>query len=193
MIPTNLEREDPVMDADHHSLPDVAIQPNKPPGFDGYNYPFWKFKMETFIKASGLRIWDVIEHGNNVPLDDEGLAKPRSRFTNDDYAQVELNYKAIHYIQCALSPKEFHRISHYKTAKEMWEALEAAHSGTKGVKARLVEMLVEEFHKFTMLPNEPIRDLELRFTHVINNLASLGKNIPEEEQVSKILKVLKGY
>ena len=113
----NLERKDPVMDADHHSLPDVAIQPNKPPGFDGYNYPFWKFMMETFIKASGLRIWDVIEHGNNVRLDDEGLAKPRSRFTNDDYAQVALNYKVIHYIQCALSPKEFHRISHYKTAK----------------------------------------------------------------------------
>ena len=83
-------------------------------------------------------------------------------------------------------------ISHHKTAKDMWEALEAAHSGTKGVKARRVEMLVEEFHKFTMLPNEPIRDLELRFTHLINNLASLGKNIPEEEQVSKILKVLKG-
>ena len=74
----------------------------------------------------------------------------------------------------------------------MWEALEAAHSGTKGVKARRVEMLVEEFHKFTMLPNEPIRELELRFTHLINNLASLGKDIPEEEQVSKILKVLKG-
>ena len=83
-------------------------------------------------------------------------------------------------------------ISHHKTAKDMWEALEAAHSGTKGVKARRVEMLVEEFHKFTKLPNEPIRDLELRFTHLINNLASLGKDIPEEEQVSKILKVLKG-
>ena len=47
LIPTNLEREDPVMDADHHSLPDVAIQPNKPPGFDGYNYPFWKFRMDS--------------------------------------------------------------------------------------------------------------------------------------------------
>ena len=79
-----------------------------------------------------------------------------------------------------------------KGAKEMWEALEAAHSGTKGVKARRVEMLVEEFHKFTMLPNELIRDLELRFTLLINNLTSLGKNIPEEEQVSKILKVSKG-
>ena len=52
---------------------------------------------------------------------------------------------------------------------------------------------MEEFHKFAMLsPTEPIRELELRFTHFINNLASLGKDIPEREQVSKILKILKG-
>ena len=138
------------MDADY-SLPDVAIQPNKPPGFYGYNYPFWKFRMETYIKSSDIRLWDVIERGNNVPLDDEGLAKQRSRYTNEDYALVQLNYRAMHYIQCALSPKEFHRISHHKTAKDMWEALEAAHSGTKGVKARRVEMLAEYFHKFAML------------------------------------------
>ena len=76
--------------------------------------------------------------------------------------------------------------------KEMWDALQTEHEGTSGVKDRRVEMLVEEFHKFTMLPDEPIRDLELRFTHLINNLASLGKTIPEREQVNKILKVLKG-
>ena len=141
--------------------------------------------MDNYIKANGLRIWDVIERGDNVPLDDEGFAKPRSSFTNDDYFKVELNHKAINFIQCALSQKEFFKISHHKTTKETWEALETAHAGTSGVKDRRVEMLVEEFHKFTMLPDEPIRDLELRFTHLINNLASLGKNIPEEEQVSK--------
>ena len=45
--------------------------------------------METFIKASGLRIWDVIEHGNNVPLDDEGLAKPRSTIQHGNNVPLE--------------------------------------------------------------------------------------------------------
>ena len=181
------------MDADQiqNTLPDVSMPPNKPPGFDGYNYPFWKFRMENYIKANGLRIWDVIERGDNIPLDDEGFAKPQSRFTNDDYFKVEMNHKAINFIQCALSQKEYFRISHHKTAKEMWEALETAHAGTSGVKDRRVEMLVEEFHKFTMLPDEPIRDLEIRFTHLINNLAALGKTISEKEQVNKILKGIK--
>ena len=66
LIPTNLESKDPVMDTDY-SLPDVSIQPNKPPGFDGYNYPFWKFRMETYIKSSDIRLWDVIEREDHTP------------------------------------------------------------------------------------------------------------------------------
>ena len=44
----------------------------------------------------------------------------------------------------------------------MWDALQTAHEGTTGVKDRRVEMLVEEFHKFTMVPDEHTRDLEIR-------------------------------
>ena len=115
------------MDTDY-SLPDVSVQPNKPPGFDGYNYPFWKFRMETYIKSSDIRLWDVIERGDQTPLDEDGFAKVRARYTPEDYALVQMNHRAMHYIQCALSPKEYHRISHHKNAKDMWEALEAAHS-----------------------------------------------------------------
>ena len=107
------------MNVDQNTLPDVSMPPNKPPGFDGYNYPFWRFKMENYIKAHSLRVWDVIERGDNVPLDDEGFVKPRSKFSDDDYFKVELNHKAILMIQCALSQKEYFIISHHKSAKEM--------------------------------------------------------------------------
>ena len=131
------------MDAEQNVLPDISTPPNKPPGFDGHNYTFWRFKMENYIKAHGLRVWDVIESGNNVPRDAEGREKTKAQFSEDDYTKVELNYKAILMIQCALSPKEYFRISHLKMAKEMWDALQTAHEGTAGVKDRRVEMLVE--------------------------------------------------
>ena len=148
--------------------------------------------MENFIKAHGYRLWNIIQNGNLVPKDSEGTPKTEDKFTNEDFAMMELNHKAIPMIQCALSQKEYFRISHLKSAKEMWDALQTAHEGTTGVKDKRVEMLVEEFHKFTMVPDEPIRDLEIRFTHLINNLAALGRTISEKEQVNKILKVLKG-
>ena len=58
------------MDPVENVLPDISTPSNKPPGFDGLNYTFWRFKMENYIKANGLRIWDVIERGDNVPLDE---------------------------------------------------------------------------------------------------------------------------
>ena len=62
----------------------------------------------------------------------------------------------------------------------MWDALQVAHEGTSGVKDRRVEMLVEEFHKFEMLKDERVRDLEIRFTHLINNIAALGRTFTEK-------------
>ena len=55
------EGKDPVMDTDY-SLPDVSVQPNKPPGFDGYNYSFWKFKMfEDYIRELNF-IYEAINY-----------------------------------------------------------------------------------------------------------------------------------
>ena len=37
------------------------------------------------------------------------------------------------------------------------------------------------------MEGETIREFELRLTHLINNLAALGKEIPESDQISKVL------
>ena len=113
------------MDAVENVLPDISTPPNKPPGFDGLNFTFWKFKMENFIKAHGYRLWIIILNGNLVPKD--STPKTEDKFTDEDFAMMELNHKAILMIQCALSQKEYFRISHLKSAKEMWDALQTAH------------------------------------------------------------------
>ena len=41
-----------------------------------------------------------------------------------------------------------------------------------------------------MKDDESIRDVEIRFTHLINNIIALGRKIRETEQVNKVLKVL---
>ena len=76
------------MDAVEKILHDISTPANKPPGFDGHNYTFWRFKMENFIKAHGLRIWDIIENGNFVPKDAEDKPKTKDQFTEEDYTKV---------------------------------------------------------------------------------------------------------
>jgi hypothetical protein len=33
----------------------------KPPQFDGFNYPYWKAKMITYIKSINRKAWKVVE------------------------------------------------------------------------------------------------------------------------------------
>ena len=137
--------------------------------------------MTVFIKANGYKLWQIIDKGDLKPVDEQGNEKPESRWTEADLALLELNNKATHMIQSALTPKELFRVCHLGSAKEMWDALKIAHEGTSGVKDRKVETLVEEFHKFEMHDGERIRDLEIRFTHLINNRAALGRKVTERE------------
>jgi len=41
---------------------------NKPPLFTGENYPFWKARMQIFLKFVDRGIWDAILNGPFVPV-----------------------------------------------------------------------------------------------------------------------------
>ena len=87
--------------------------------------------MRAYIKANGFKLWRVVERGNFVPSNLVGEPKPEHERSDQHYADMELNDKAILVLQSALQGKEFFRVSKLSTAKEMWDALEVAHEGRK--------------------------------------------------------------
>ena len=60
------------------------------------------------------------------------------------------NSEAINAIFCGVSPDEFHRISHVKTAKEAWTIFETTYEGTKKVKDMKLQMLTTRFEELKM-------------------------------------------
>ena len=40
---------------------------NKPLGFNGQYYTYWKQKMRDFLEAFDIDLWDIVENGNNPP------------------------------------------------------------------------------------------------------------------------------
>ena len=40
---------------------------NKPLGFNGNHYTYWKQKMKDFLEATDIDMCDIIEHGYEVP------------------------------------------------------------------------------------------------------------------------------
>ena len=56
--------------------------------------------------------------------------KIRSEWTELEIKKVQVYYKAINTLHCALNPTEFNRISTCKTAKEIWDKLKVTHERT---------------------------------------------------------------
>ena len=79
---------------------------------------------------------------------------------------------------------EYFRVSNCKSAKEMWDTLQVTH-----MKAQLM-LRDMQYELFRMNQNETIQDMQKRFTHIVNHLASLEKIFPNEDLINKLLRCL---
>ena len=89
-----------------------------------------------------------------------------------------------------LGPDEYTRISECKLAKDIWDALQVAHEGTNQVKQPRIELLMRKYKLFDMGDRETVMDMYTQFTHITNELKSLGKSFTTEELVRKIIRIL---
>ena len=72
----------------------------------------------------------------------------------------------------------------------MWDTLQVTHEGTTDVKRSRINTLTHEYELFRMNQNETIQDMQKRFTHIVNRLASLGKIFSNEDLINKVLRCL---
>ncbi|XP_070046759.1 uncharacterized protein [Nicotiana tomentosiformis] len=119
----------------------------------------------------------------------EGVKVPRIRAdcTAEDLRKWEKNAKAKKCLVCGLGPDEYNRIQSCTTAKKIWDTLQVAHEGTPKVKRSRATLLYSHFENFTIKEEEIIQEMCTRFTTLTNELMSLGRIIPEEDRVEKIL------
>jgi len=72
----------------------------------------------------------------------------------------------------------------------MWDILEVTHESTIDVQRARMHALIQEYEMFKMLKRETIFDVQKRFTHIVNQLISLGKIFEREKLNIKIIKCL---
>jgi len=166
----------------------------RPPYFNGQHYGWWKNRMENYIQAEDYELWMLIKNG---PLDPKmtqengtTIIKKPEEFNSEDYKMMEKNAKAKKLLYFGLAPDEYTRISECEYAKDIWDALQVAHEGTNQVKQSRIKLLMRKYEWFEMGDRETIMDMYTRFTHITNELKSLGKTFTTEELVRRILRVL---
>ena len=104
--------------------------------------------------------------------------------------RVQYNLKVKNIITSALGMDEYFRVSNCKNAKEMWDTLQVTHEVTTDVKRSRINTLTHEYELFRMNQNETIQDIQKRFTHIVNHLASLEKIFHNEDFINKVLRCL---
>jgi len=72
----------------------------------------------------------------------------------------------------------------------MLDTLQVTHEGIIDVKRSIINTFTHEYELFRMNQNETIQDMQKRFTHIVNHLASLGKIFPNEDLINKVLRCL---
>jgi len=110
---------------------------NRAPIFDGENYDYWKECMSIHIQSVDMEVWDSVVNGRfqlQVVANGIALEKPKADWSDDDKNKVQYDLKALNILISSLGVNEYHSVSHCKTAKTMWDALETLHEGTDNVK-----------------------------------------------------------
>ena len=118
------------------------------------------------------------------------VAKLRSEWSESKVKKVQVNFKAINTLHYALNPTKFNRIFTCKTAKKIWEKLKVTHEGISQVKESKIVFLSNQYEMFKMQANESITPWFDRYTTIVNQLNQLGKVIPENEMVKRLLRSL---
>ena len=167
---------------------------NRPPLFDGTNYAFWKARMSVFLKSLSGEIWDAVEDGWTPPsfTADDGTVKPlpKDRWTANQKAMRDYDAKALNAITCAMNAEEYKKIMTCKTSKQAWELLETNYEGTTIVKRAKLQMLTSQFESLRMREDEMFDEFRTKLMVIVNEMWSLGEQIPEGKVCSKILRSL---
>ena len=62
---------------------------NRPPGFNGEHYSFWKAKFKVFVMANEYSLWRVFERGDYKPSTvEDGVRTPK---LEEDRKSTRLN------------------------------------------------------------------------------------------------------
>ncbi|XP_070054669.1 uncharacterized protein [Nicotiana tomentosiformis] len=147
--------------------------------------------MRDHIIGEDYELWDIVTDGplTTLKINAEGVEVPKTKAdcTAEDLKKWEKNAKAMKYHVCGLGPNEYNRIQSCTTAKQILDTLQVAHEGTPQAKRSRRTLLYSQYENFAMKEGKTIQKMYTRFTTLTNELKCLGRIIPEEDRVEKIL------
>nr|KYP72938.1 hypothetical protein KK1_005543 [Cajanus cajan] len=143
--------------------------------------------MIPFFDACHIDIWDVVEQGDYIPLDEAGKEIPKARWNEEQKQRFVLNSKARNALMCALFEEKYTKVHSFKSAKQMWDTLALTYEGSLEVKCNKLSLLARKYELFEMEENESIQTMFGRFQTIVNELSFLGRTYDNFDHINKLL------
>ncbi|KAK1401859.1 hypothetical protein POM88_001464 [Heracleum sosnowskyi] len=159
-------------------------------------YPIWKVKMTMFLEATDPEYLDRINDGPHMPKklspvvagqEQKSVPKEKKDLTPEDISSIAKDAKVRHLLHSALDNVMSNRVIDCKTAKEIWDALEARCQGTSAIKKNRNTILTQEYEHFDSRLDETLTETYDRFCKLLNDLSLVDKEYDLEESNLKFL------
>nr|GEU30676.1 putative reverse transcriptase domain-containing protein [Tanacetum cinerariifolium] len=164
----------------------------RPPLLETHRFCFYKTRPETYIKSKDIDLWRVTQNGDFYFEIEDSKTKMMKETTyellkDNQKKQLGKSNKAKMTLYNALPRKEYERVFMCKTAKKVWHTLIITRQGNSQVKNSKIDLLTQEYEKFSIFNEGTIDSGFTQFNDIITSLKSLDQDYSSKNHVRKFL------
>jgi hypothetical protein len=162
--------------------PLLSVPLGKPPYFDGEDYFMWSDKMRHHLTSLHKSIWDIVEHGAQVPKVGD------KDYDSDEADQIRhFNSQDTTILLASLCQEEYNKVQGLKMAKEIWDVLKTAHEGDEVTKITKRETIEGELDHFVLNKGEEPQVMYNRLKTMVNQVRNLGSTKWDDHEMVKVI------
>jgi hypothetical protein len=110
--------------------------------FNGENFGYWKNWTRNYLLSKGRAIWEIVQEAYVMPATLDNT-------TQGEVQRYENNYKALNLITTALGRNVYDRVSHLKTAHDVWLKLCITYEGSSEIKSSYKDTYNRQYQTFS--------------------------------------------
>jgi hypothetical protein len=128
---------------------------------------YWKNRTHNSLLSQGRDIWEIMQQAYVIPTTLDNT-------TQGEMTRYENNYKVLNLITTALGRNVYDRVTHLKTAHDVWLKLCNTYDGSSKIKSSRKDTYNRQYQTFSQKPGESLDDCFARFESIMSSLRSCG-------------------
>lgn len=126
------------------------------------NYNRWKGKRETHLSRDPL-VLRVVQKGLYEFINKDIKAKIVDALTQAELTKLGYNGKERSLLIMRMNQSEYDKVSSLKSTKNIWDAFESYHEGSKSLRKVKLRVLMNLFENFKLEEGESIKEAQTIF------------------------------